>query len=258
MAATKRIGSRATRASRAKCRNRSEAGAASGLGSTGRAENAHRALSQALCCPLPPSRVQPKNLQHPGLRRLLEGLYGLQAEGKSPTLDMLRDRIDEPRLIAKALEWQERQLIERRPACAGLEMIVQEFRRKKTDCSTRSKELKKPSGMPTSITLTALEFVAAAAESDSDESNPGVSSSQTPRLEVEEGLMDLKADEEPEALLDSGKERGLHLLTGRLTITFLTTPSIQKKLDQLLLILEEHGIELIDESEAEERRGCPG
>jgi DNA primase len=87
-------------------------------------------LADPLLVPAAAREVRPEELQHPGLRRLLEGLYGLQAEGKSPTLDMLRDRIDEPRLIAKALEWQEMGLSNAdRPA--WLEMIVQEFRRKR-------------------------------------------------------------------------------------------------------------------------------
>ena len=87
-------------------------------------------LADPLLVPAAAREVRPEELQHPGLRRLLEGLYGLQAEGKPATLDMLRDRIDEPRLIAKALEWQEIGLSNGdRPA--WLEMIVQEFRRKR-------------------------------------------------------------------------------------------------------------------------------
>ena len=87
-------------------------------------------LADPLLVPTAAREVRPEELQHPGLRRLLEGLYGLQAEGKPPTLDMLRDRIDEPRLIGKALEWQEIGLSNGdRPA--WLQMIVQEFRRKR-------------------------------------------------------------------------------------------------------------------------------
>jgi DNA primase len=87
-------------------------------------------LADPLLVPAAAREVRPEELQHPGLRRLLEGLYGLQAEGKPPTLDMLRDRIDEPRLIGKALEWQEIGLSNGdRPA--WFQMIVQEFRRKR-------------------------------------------------------------------------------------------------------------------------------
>jgi DNA primase len=86
------------------------------------------------------AEVRPEALRHPGLRRLLEGLYGLQAEGRPPTLDLLRDRIDEPRLIAKALEWQEIGLSNSdRPA--WFQMIVQEFRRKR-QVAPRVEELK--------------------------------------------------------------------------------------------------------------------
>jgi DNA primase len=49
----------------------------------------------------------PAQVDHPGLRLLLEGLYRLQAEGQPPVLDLLRPRIDNPRLMERALEWQE-------------------------------------------------------------------------------------------------------------------------------------------------------
>ncbi len=68
--------------------------------------------------------------------------------------------------------------------------------------------------------------------------------------------MDLKADEGLKALLDSGKERGF--LTYGQVNDYLPDDAVNpEKLDQLLLILEEHGIELIDESEAEEREAGP-
>jgi RNA polymerase primary sigma factor len=68
--------------------------------------------------------------------------------------------------------------------------------------------------------------------------------------------MDLKADEGLKALLDSGKERGF--LTYGQVNDYLPDDAVNpEKLDQLLLILEEHGIELIDESEAEEREASP-
>jgi RNA polymerase primary sigma factor len=61
--------------------------------------------------------------------------------------------------------------------------------------------------------------------------------------------MDLKADE-------GGKERGF--LTYGQVNDYLPDDAVNpEKLDQLLLILEEHGIELIDESEAEEREAGP-
>ena len=51
--------------------------------------------------------VRPEEIAHPGLRRLLEGLYTLLAEGEPPTLDQLRGRLDNPRLAEHALKLQE-------------------------------------------------------------------------------------------------------------------------------------------------------
>jgi RNA polymerase primary sigma factor len=68
--------------------------------------------------------------------------------------------------------------------------------------------------------------------------------------------MDLKMDEGLKALLESGKDKGY--LTYSQVNDYLPDDAVNpEKLDQLLLILEEHGIELIDESEAEEREGSP-
>jgi len=65
-----------------------------------------------------------------------------------------------------------------------------------------------------------------------------------------------KIDEGLKTLLESGKEKGY--LTYSQVIDFLPEEADNPdKLDQLLLVLEEHGIELIDESEAEEREN-PG
>src|SRR5437588_4067254 len=68
--------------------------------------------------------------------------------------------------------------------------------------------------------------------------------------------MDLKVDEGLKALLDQGKEKGY--LTYSQVNDYLPDDAVNpEKLDQLLLVLEEHGIELIDESEAEERETGP-
>ena len=68
--------------------------------------------------------------------------------------------------------------------------------------------------------------------------------------------MDLKVDEGLKSLLDQGKEKGY--LTYSQVNDYLPDDAVNpEKLDQLLLILEEHGIELIDESEAEEREAGP-
>ena len=69
--------------------------------------------------------------------------------------------------------------------------------------------------------------------------------------------MDLKIDEGLKSLLDSGKEKGY--LTYSQVNDYLPDDAVNpEKLDQLLLVLEEQGIELIDESEAEEREAGTG
>jgi len=52
------------------------------------------------------AEVQPEQIAHPGLRRLLEGLYALHAAGEVPSLDQLRQSLDHPPLLAKAFELQ--------------------------------------------------------------------------------------------------------------------------------------------------------
>jgi DNA primase len=76
------------------------------------------------------AEIQPEHIVHPGLRQLLTGLYALQAEGEAPTLDLLRARIDNPRLMAAALDLQD---VGRRNADrpAWLRQILVEFRRKR-------------------------------------------------------------------------------------------------------------------------------
>src|SRR5262249_14413181 len=46
-------------------------------------------------------------IAHPGLRRLLGGLYSLQREGQPPTLDLLRARMDGDPLLDYARQMQE-------------------------------------------------------------------------------------------------------------------------------------------------------
>src|SRR5438045_3975853 len=63
-----------------------------------------------------------------------------------------------------------------------------------------------------------------------------------------------KLDDGLKTLLDSGKEKGY--LTYSQVNDYLPDDAVNpEKLDQLLILLEEQGIELIDESEAEEREG---
>jgi RNA polymerase primary sigma factor len=63
-----------------------------------------------------------------------------------------------------------------------------------------------------------------------------------------------KIDEGLKVLLESGKEKGY--LTYDQVNEFLPDDEANpEKIDQILMVLEDHGIELIDESEAEEREG---
>src|SRR4051812_49516512 len=83
------------------------------------------------------------------------------------------------------------------------------------------------------------------------------SKSKNPEPKHSEGvLMDLKLDEGLKALIESGKDKGY--LTYSQVNDYLPDDAVNpEKLDQLLLVLEEQGIELIDESEAEEREAGP-
>jgi DNA primase len=64
-------------------------------------------LADPTLVPVAQVEVEPRRIEHPRLRLLLEVLYRLHAEGKVPDLDHARLRIDNPALIAKALVLQE-------------------------------------------------------------------------------------------------------------------------------------------------------
>jgi RNA polymerase primary sigma factor len=65
-----------------------------------------------------------------------------------------------------------------------------------------------------------------------------------------------KMDDGLKSLIEAGKQKGY--LTFSQVNDFLPDDAVNpEKLDQLLVFLEEHGIELIDESEAEEREASP-
>jgi RNA polymerase primary sigma factor len=63
-----------------------------------------------------------------------------------------------------------------------------------------------------------------------------------------------KIDDGLKALLESGKEKG-YLTYGQVNDHLPDDDANPEKIDRLLIMLEEQGIELIDESEAEEREG---
>lgn len=64
-----------------------------------------------------------------------------------------------------------------------------------------------------------------------------------------------KIEDGLKTLLDSGKEKG-YLTYSQVNDHLPDDDANPEKIDQLLVLLEEHGIELIDESEAEEREGA--
>jgi DNA primase len=51
--------------------------------------------------------VNPTEIEHPGIRQLLQGLYDLEARGETPDLEGLRSLIANPALMQKARDWQE-------------------------------------------------------------------------------------------------------------------------------------------------------
>jgi DNA primase len=61
-------------------------------------------LTDPALVPLASAEVPAKEIEHPGLRLLLEGLYRLQAEGVTPDLDGLRPRIENAALLTWAME----------------------------------------------------------------------------------------------------------------------------------------------------------
>src|SRR5262249_39340534 len=80
---------------------------------------------------------------------------------------------------------------------------------------------------------------------------------RTPNFSEEVWMDLLKNDEGLKTLLESGREKGY--LTYSQVNEYLPDDAVNpEKLDQLLMLLEEQGIELIDESEAEEREAGPG
>jgi DNA primase len=51
--------------------------------------------------------VNPTEIEHPGIRQLLQGLYDLEARGETPDLEGLRGLVANPALMQKARDWQE-------------------------------------------------------------------------------------------------------------------------------------------------------
>jgi DNA primase len=72
------------------------------------------------------AEVTPEEVEHPGLRLLLECLYRLEAEGVQPDLDHLQGRLDNERLMDTARRFQDRGL-EILDGAADLRGVVQRF-----------------------------------------------------------------------------------------------------------------------------------
>jgi DNA primase len=76
------------------------------------------------------TEVLPDELTHPGLGRLLAGLYALHAAGEPPTLDLLRARLDGDPLLPYALEMQD--IGRRHPdRSAWLDQLLKIFRERR-------------------------------------------------------------------------------------------------------------------------------
>lgn len=88
-------------------------------------------LAEPDLVPTAAREVAPDQIQHPGLRRALEGLYRLQAAGETPDLDRLRLHIDSPRLAEYLLHMQE---VGRhhKDRAAWLQRILAVFRKRQT------------------------------------------------------------------------------------------------------------------------------
>lgn len=85
-------------------------------------------LADPLLVPMAAAEVAPGDIEHPGLRQLLQGLYTLRAAGQSPDLDQLRARLDNPRLAQAAQRLREVGRLNPAPR-AWLEGLLSEFRR---------------------------------------------------------------------------------------------------------------------------------
>jgi DNA primase len=78
------------------------------------------------------AEIRPQEVTHLGLRQLLDGLYALKTEGREPEFDLLRARIDNPRLTDKARELKDRGRLHPNPK-AWLEELLTEFRRRRIE-----------------------------------------------------------------------------------------------------------------------------
>ena len=87
-------------------------------------------LAEPGLVPVAAAEVAPAEIEHLGLRQLLEGLYALHAEGQTADLDGLQTRLDHGRLLAFAQKEQEigRMSPER---AAWLQRLLADFRQRR-------------------------------------------------------------------------------------------------------------------------------
>jgi DNA primase len=78
------------------------------------------------------AEVPVAEIEHPGLRQMLGGLYDLHSRGETPDLDRLRPLIDNPALAQTALDFQELGRMHSDPA-AWLEGLLIEFRKRRAE-----------------------------------------------------------------------------------------------------------------------------
>lgn len=93
-------------------------------------------LAEPELVPVAAAAVAPEQIEHPGIRRLLEGLYQMLIAGEPIDFDRLRERIDNPALVETALRFQEvgRLNTER---SAWLQRILAEFEKRRVEPVTR-------------------------------------------------------------------------------------------------------------------------
>ena len=88
-------------------------------------------LAEPGLVPAAAAAVAPDEIEHPGLRLLLQGLYDLLTRGEPPDLDHLRPLIPNPALGQTALQFQERGR-EVPDRAAWLEELLDAFRQRRT------------------------------------------------------------------------------------------------------------------------------
>ena len=192
------------------------------------------------------------------MRALLQGLYDQLDAGEPADLDSLRGRLDNPRLTEHALKLQATGL-NMTDRAAALRDLLRTFeeRRDRPAKQELQNRLQAPGDHAEALEL--LRQLTNRSNGVGDgplpvtHLTPGASTAARGGLRGEEGLME-KIDDGLKTLLESGKEKG-YLTYDQVNDHLPDDDANPEKIDQILILLEEQGIELIEESEAEEREG---